>query len=197
VSVSETTFGEDALLSIPLDETATLRPLEPWNAEEFDEFAEANRDFLGPWLPWVHVVVDVATSQQFLQRYAERQARDEGRIYGIWDSDHLVGGTLFRTFDTRNKTCEIGVWLSPDVTGRGLVTNAASHMIDWAVNDRGMVRVEWLCDVDNSASKAVAERLGMTREGVMRSLFVLGSHHVDAEVWSVLADEWLNRRTSR
>jgi RimJ/RimL family protein N-acetyltransferase len=90
-------------------------------------------------------------------------------------------------------TCEIGVWLDPSVEGRGLITKAVTHMIDYAVRVRGIKRVEWYCAPANVRSKAAAARLGMTYEGTLRSSFVVNGVRLDSEVWSVLAEEWLAR----
>jgi ribosomal-protein-serine acetyltransferase len=76
----------------------------------------------------------------------------------------LVGGTLFRAFDAEAGVCEVGVWLAPQAEGRGLVTRAVRHMLDWAIRVRGIRRVEWRTDPDNARSRAVAQRLGMTLE---------------------------------
>jgi RimJ/RimL family protein N-acetyltransferase len=63
-------------------------------------------------------------------------------------------------------------------------------MIDWAFRVRGMARVEWHNDPENVRSAAVAKRLGMTREGVLRSSFVLGGTRHDTEIWAILSSEW-------
>jgi RimJ/RimL family protein N-acetyltransferase len=63
-------------------------------------------------------------------------------------------------------------------------------MIDWALRVRGMHRVEWRCAPGNTRSSAVARRLGMTREGVLRQAFPLRGERHDVEVWSLLATEW-------
>jgi len=67
-------------------------------------------------------------------------------------------------------------------------------MIDWAIGTRGLARVEWHCAVDNQRSIAVAQRLGMTREGVLRSAFSLDGARQDVEVWSLLAGTGAERR---
>jgi ribosomal-protein-serine acetyltransferase len=169
---------------------AQLRSLEPWQAEEFAAHVERVRAHLAPWIPFASRVVDAESARELLQDFAARQAGDTGRIYGIWVDDELVGGTLFRVFDTGAGMCEIGVWLAPEMQGRGLITCAARHMIDWAVDVRGLNRVEWRTDPHNEPSRAVARRLGMTLEGTLRSSFQLGSERRDTEVWAVLADEW-------
>ena len=69
----------------------------------------------------------------------------------------MVGGTLFRVFDTRFGVAEIGVWLAPGAVGHGLVTRAATRMIDSVIRERGMHRIEWRTFPDNERSIAVAD----------------------------------------
>jgi RimJ/RimL family protein N-acetyltransferase len=183
-----------AVLALPLGDGAELRALEPWQAEQFAAHIDRIRAHLAPWVPMAEVVVDVESARKLLQRYADMQAEDTGRLYGLYLDGTLVGGTLFRTFEARWGRCEVGVWLAPEAEGRGLVSRAVTHMIDWAVDERGMQRIEWQNDPGNARSRAVAQRLGMTLEGVLRSSFVIGGRRGDAEVWAVLADEWIARR---
>ena len=178
------------MLSHTLSDDAELRALEPWQAAEFAAYLDRARPHLAPWLPWATTITDEPAARAFLQRYAERQARDEGRIYGIWVAGRLEGGVLFRTFDAETGGCEIGVWISPEAGGRGLVTAAARHLIDWAFRARGMARVEWYCVPHNAPSIATAKRLGMTKEGTLREAFPFGGERQDVEVWSLLAAEW-------
>jgi RimJ/RimL family protein N-acetyltransferase len=174
------------VLTHPLGEGAELRALEPWRAEEFAAHVARERDHLAPWLPWARSITDAAGARAFLQNYADRQAADGGRIYGLWVDGTLSGGTLFRVFDAPSGVCEIGVWAAAGVQGRGLIGRAARHMIDWAVTERGMSRVEWRCVPDNTRSIAAARRLGMTREGVLRGAFPFGGVRHDIEVWSLV-----------
>lgn len=178
------------MLAHPLTDDAEMRSLEPWHAAEFAAHVAGARAHLAPWLPWARTITDTDSARQWLQGYADRQAGDAGRIYGIWVGSTLVGGGLFRTFDMGASICELGVWLAPEVEGRGLITRAARHMIDWAIGVRGIARVEWRATPANARSIAVAQRLGMTREGVLRQAFPHDGVRHDVEVWSLLADEW-------
>jgi ribosomal-protein-serine acetyltransferase len=177
------------MLGYAVTDTVFLGPLEPWQADEFLAHTERGRDFLGPWLPWVDNVVDEAGALAFLRRYADLHQRDAGHIFGLRDDGHLVGGLVFRTFDVAAGTAELGVWLEPAATGRGLITRAADVLIEWAFRTRGIQRIEWLAATTNQASIRVAERLGMTREGVMRSAFPHRGERPDLEVWALLAEE--------
>jgi ribosomal-protein-serine acetyltransferase len=92
---------------------ASLRPIEPWQAEEFFAHVDRIRDHLAPWVPVGHRVVDVATAREMLQDYADRQARDTGRIAGIYADGALVGGVVLPQFQVASAICEVGIWLDP------------------------------------------------------------------------------------
>lgn len=172
------------------DDGAELRPLEPWQAQEFLAHIDRGRDFIGQHIALPDVVIDLGSSRSFLQGYADKAASDAGRIFGIWVDDTLVGGVLFKTMDVERGNAEAGCWLEPSAVGRGLVTRAARIIIDWAIVGRGIHRVEWHVSASNGASIAVARRLGMTRDGVLRESYLRRGKRHDIEVWSVLAPEW-------
>ncbi|WP_040407807.1 GNAT family N-acetyltransferase [Amycolatopsis nigrescens] len=192
---------------------AELRPLEPWRAEEFLAHVDRGRELIGRYIGLADAVTDLESSRAFLQSYAEKTAADAGRIHGIWsemgaceafcacphrsgagvpqDSDgKLVGGVLFRTMDVPAGNAEAGCWLEPSAVGKGLVTRAARVIIDWAIDERGIHRVEWRVAAANEASIAVARRLGMTKDGVLRESHPHRGTRYDVEIWSVLAPEW-------
>ncbi|MFE9293551.1 GNAT family N-acetyltransferase [Streptomyces niveus] len=180
------------------DDRAELRPLEPWQAEEFLAHMDRARELVDVHVGLAQAVSDLESARTFLLRYAEKQAADAGRIYGIWLEGTLVGGVMFRLFDAAQGTCEVGCWLEPAATGRGLVTRAVRVLIDWAVDRRGIHRVEWVVSSANVASIRTAERLGLRRDGVLRSAGVHHGLRQDHEIWSVLAPEWreLRRHTN-
>jgi ribosomal-protein-serine acetyltransferase len=185
--------GEAWMFAVRIAEDAELRPLEPWQAAEFMAHIDKARANIEPHISWAELIVDEEKAGSFLQRYANRQAEDEGRIYGIWLAGELVGGLLFRTFETGWGSCEIGVWLSAEGEGRGLISRSAQHLIDWAIGVRGMSRVEWRCVPSNSRSVAVAKRLGMTYEGTLRQAFPYRGEIHDVQIWAMVRAEWVNR----
>jgi len=172
------------------DDGAELRPLEPWHAEEFFAHLERGREFINRFIPFGEKAVDLASTRDMLQRYADLRAADNASLHGLWLEGKLVGGVLFLNFDAENANCEVGCWLEPAGTGRGLVTRAMRILLDFAFEQRGMHRVEWIAAVENGASLNVARRLGMTREGVRRQSYPHHGVRLDLEVWSLLAPEY-------
>jgi ribosomal-protein-serine acetyltransferase len=175
------------VFKIDLDDSATLRPLEPWMAPEFLAHMDRARESVDPWIPWASVSTDLESARHTLQRYADKQAATGGGLYGIWLDGTLVGGVMFPNFDPATGNCEIGCWLEPAATGRGLITRACRILIDYAFDTRGMHRIEWRCRPDNTASSAVAQRLGMTLDGVLREQYPWKGVRYDCEVWSLLS----------
>ncbi|MER5499730.1 MULTISPECIES: GNAT family N-acetyltransferase [unclassified Streptomyces] len=176
------------------DDGAELRPLEIWQAQEFLAHMDRARELVDPWIPFASFATDLESTRALLGRYAQKQATDTGRLYGIWLDGTLVGGVLFRIFDAESGNCEVGCWLEPAAQGRGLITRASRKLIDWAVYERGMHRVEWVASAANRRSIAVAERLGMKRDGVLRESYPYRGERHDSEIWSVLAPEWRARK---
>lgn len=100
------------------DDGAELRPLEPWQAEEFLTHMDRGREFVGQHIGLPDVVADLDSARAYLTSYAEKAASDTGRLYGIWTGGTLVGGVLFRTFDAANGTAEAAAGWSPPPPGR-------------------------------------------------------------------------------
>ncbi|MFF3334075.1 GNAT family N-acetyltransferase [Streptomyces sp. NPDC002888] len=182
------------MFTLPLGDDAQLRPLEPWHAREFLAHIDRARPNVDPWIPWATLGTDLASATAVLQRYADNQAQDTARIYGIWLDGTLVGGVMFTRFDGALGVCEIGCWLEAAGEGRGLVTRACRALITWAFEERGMSRVEWWVAAGNTRSTEVARRLGMTRDGVLRRRHPYQGVRHDSEVWSVLDEDWSPER---
>lgn len=178
------------MFSLPLRDDALLEPLEPWHAEEFAAHLDRAREHIRPWVGPSFVTDDLDGARATLRRYAERQAADGARLYGIRLDGTLVGGVMFTDFRADAGSCEVGCWLEPAAEGRGLVTPACRALLDWAFTRRGLYRAEWHCRADNKRSSAVAERLGMTLEGVRRRAWPYGGARHDKQIWAVLAPEW-------
>lgn len=184
------------MFAIPLTEDAELRPLEVWQAVEFFTHIERAREQVDRWVGLAAACPDLYHARAYLQRYADKQAGDTGRIFGIWHRGTLVGGCMYPNFDAGSGNCELGVWTEPAGQGRGLITAAVGLLLDHALIERGLYRAEWHCDPRNERSWAVAKRVGMTAEGIMRSSHQHNGQRTDSQVWAILRDEWIAMRDS-
>ncbi|MET9608006.1 GNAT family protein [Streptomyces sp. NPDC006512] len=182
------------MFAIDLADDAQLFPLEVWHAEEFLAHMDRGREFIGRYIGFPDRATDLDSARKLLGSNAEKAAADGARLYGIRVDGTLVGGVLFPSFDAAGGNAEVGCWLEPAAAGRGLVTKACRILVDWAIGERGIHRVEWHVATGNTKSIAVAERLGFTREGVMRQNYLHHGVRQDTEMWALLADEWAAAR---
>lgn len=178
------------MYAISLTENAELRMLEPWQDAEFLAHIDRARANTDPWIPWASRSTDLDSARATLQNYADKQAADAGRIYGIWRDGVLIGGVMFVHFDAERGNCEIGVWAEPAGEGNGLISASVRHLIAYAFGERGMHRVEWWNSTGNARSRAVAQRMGMHLDGTLREQSLYNGVRHDMEIWSLLAHEW-------
>ena len=86
-------------------------------------------------------------------------------------------------------TAEIGYWCVAAARGAGYATEAVAEVARWGFAECGVQRLEWHAAVGNTASRRVAEKVGFTVEGTLRSALVLQGRRVDEWVASLLPGE--------
>lgn len=91
------------------------------------------------------------------------------RGYGIWAIEEREGGAMIGRAGLINPADwpgpEVGYVLGSDWWGRGYATEAARAVMDWGFATIGFERLISLIDPANTASIAVAERLGEALDG--------------------------------
>jgi ribosomal-protein-serine acetyltransferase len=79
-----------------------------------------------------------------------------------------------------------------ELQGKGIVTRSCLTMMGFAFDELKLNRVEIHVAVGNDRSSAIPERLGFTREGILRKMGWHAGEHVDLVVYGMLAEEWKN-----
>jgi len=109
---------------------------------------------------------------------------------GIWIDEQIAGGLSLENIDPMHRRAMIGYWLSYEHEGQGLMTAAVRAIIDYGFGERALATLSLRAATDNKRSRAVAERVGMRYEGVLRQREWLYDHFVDHASYSLLASEW-------
>jgi RimJ/RimL family protein N-acetyltransferase len=86
---------------------------------------------------------------------------------------------------------ELGnIWYSPRAQRTRANTESVYLMLREAFDMLGNRRVEWKCDALNARSRAAAERLGFTFEGIFRQHMIIKGRNRDTAWYSMLDREW-------
>ncbi|WP_189035470.1 GNAT family N-acetyltransferase [Streptomyces daqingensis] len=171
------TFGRVELRRLRVDDAAALHAV-----------VEGAREHLVPWMPWA-AEQDLAGTTAYLAASEEGWRSGEAYGYGILCDGELAGSCgLMRRIGPGG--LDIGYWLHPAWTGRGLATTSVEALVRWAFELAGIDRVEIHHDAANTASAAVPRRLGFTeagREPVRGGPTAPGETGIDV-TWRLLAD---------
>ena len=178
------------MFHISIDDDLELRLLEEADTAALFGLIDRNRAHLRRWLPWVDGTVVPADTTAFIEHSLQQFESNRGFQAGIWYRGTLVGVIGYHPIDWQNRQVEIGYWLGAGAQGHGVMTRACGALVDYAIYDLGLNRVQIRCATGNTRSCAVPQRLGFIREGVQLQAEWLYDHFVDLEVYRMLDREW-------
>ncbi|AQT70968.1 GNAT family N-acetyltransferase [Streptomyces sp. fd1-xmd] len=170
--------------------------LRRWRMSDLDALERAIReslDHLVPWMPWA---ADPGRRQTaaFLAEAQEKWETGREFGYAITADAEVIGScSLMRRIGAGG--LEIGYWLHPARTGRGLVTMAVETLVGAGFRLDGTDRIEIHHDAANHASGAVARRAGFTeieRVPAPEGPLTPGESGIDV-IWRMTADQWRKR----
>ncbi len=175
---------------IVVDQHLRLVPRHPDDAPEMFALIEAERPALREWLTWI----DASDSVEDVRRYARfvqsQFAQNAGFEYAIRFDGASIGGIGLHNLEPGSESAHVGYWLSPAARGRGLMTRAVAALTTYAFTELGVHRLEIRVVVENSKSRAVAERLGYRFEGILRESYLLHGRFRDLAVYAMVAGDW-------
>ena len=143
-----------------------MEPIVPERAEDIWKAVEASLPELRPWMAWAPTA-DLASTRSF----ADGEARAWGSsswTFTILVDEDVAGGVGLDRHDPLLATAQIGYWIRSDLSGRGLMTEAAALVVDFAFRELKLHRLELHAAPANVGSIRVAEKLGFSRGGVLR-----------------------------
>ena len=134
---------------------------------------------------------DEALAHRWLSEHAELWQQGEGKHLTIADAetDKLLGGVNFHNIRHDHHRAEVGFWLAPWARGRGVGSKAVAAACNWAFDRWDLKRIEMTTLPDNAGALALAQKIGFTREGLLRSRNFERGNHVDIVMLGALAGE--------
>jgi ribosomal-protein-serine acetyltransferase len=176
---------------IAVDTDLVIRRLTAADAGALYALVDANKAYLARFMPWCSPAYSLDDSRKFIAGGSAPEHLENTLAGGIYYGDALGGIVGLRGLKSLDRSGEIGYWLAEPLQGRGIVTRCCRKVIGEAFSKHGMNRVQLRAATDNTRSRAIAVRLGMTHEGTQREAGRDGDGRFhDLELYSVLAREW-------
>ena len=162
-----------------------------FEASQGDETTEAMWTYM-PYGPFA----DEAQMRSWLEGIA---GSDDPRFFTVIDlaTGDPVGVVSYLNIVAPDRRIELGhIWYVPAAQGGRANTETAYLLMRRAFDELGYRRVEWKCDALNARSRAAAERLGFTFEGVFRQHMIVKGRNRDTAWFSITDTEWPARRAA-
>jgi [ribosomal protein S5]-alanine N-acetyltransferase len=171
-----------------------LHPLHRRDAAEWSRLRLANEDWLTPWepsapLPWR--LRHTPAAYRAMRRAVARRARMgtslpfairvEGRLAGQVTIDNIVRGAM--------RSGHLGYWIDRAVAGRGMASLAVALVCDHAFGPVGLHRLQADIRPENRPSQRLVERLGFSREGLLRRYLDIDGDWRDHLTYALLAED--------
>ncbi len=155
------------MFSLKVDEQISLALVHPSFAPRYVQLAKDNYEQLAKWLVWPPHCKTEQDFQGFISRSLHDYADGKSMVCGIIFNGELVGNVSFNNINRSLKKVEIGYWLAKDFNGKGIITRVCEKLIEYAFEQLDIDKIEICAATENTASRAVCLRLGMTLEGVI------------------------------
>jgi ribosomal-protein-alanine N-acetyltransferase len=171
-----------------------LHPLRWRDAAEWSRLRLANEDWLTPWepsapLPWR--LRHTPAAYRAMRRAVARRARMgtslpfairvEGRLAGQVTIDNIVRGAM--------RSGHLGYWIDRAAAGRGMASLAVALVCDHAFGPVGLHRLQADIRPENGPSQRLVERLGFSREGLLRRYLDIDGDWRDHLTYALLAED--------
>ncbi|WP_026693526.1 GNAT family N-acetyltransferase [Peribacillus kribbensis] len=125
----------------------------------------------------------------FQRMFNEKRSIRWGLI--LKENNELIGTAGFNNLQTWNKRAEIGYELDPDYWGKGLAAEAVEELLRYGYEDLGLYRIGAVTYPDNAASQRLLERHAFQKEGLLRGYIFQNGRSHDANIYSILKEDWM------
>ncbi|WP_342581188.1 GNAT family protein [Ureibacillus sp. FSL W7-1570] len=167
-----------------------LRPIE---SEDIEAIAEAAKDER----IWEHMQVDLATKEaveKYVGKAVQERKEQVSYVFVIIHkkTNRIVGCTSFLDLVLDHKRLEIGgTWLNPSVWRTPVNTNCKYLLLSYCFEQLQLNRVQLKTAHTNKKSQRAIERIGATKEGVLRNHIIRPNGTIRHTVmYSIIKEEW-------
>jgi len=165
-----------------------LEPVGAHHAPDLWDATVRSLDELKPFMSWADTA-SFETTLAFTSGGALQWDAGAGMIFAIMIAGEAVGTIGFAQHAPLAGHAELGYWLRTDLCGRGLMTEAASAVVEYGFDGLDLHRIELRAAPANVGSVRVAKKVGFKREGTLRHGAKGASGWHDADVYGLLESD--------
>lgn len=170
----------------------SIRKYRESDATNFYEAVLESVDHLSEWLPWCSADYSISAALEWTKSAA--RTWEDGIDYRFLIEDSKTGKVLgsvgISQIIRQHKVGNLGYWVRKSAINQGVCTSAARQTVLFAFENLDFKRIEIHVQVENSASNAVASRLGGHYEGTFRNKLIFNGKSVPAKCYSIIPSDY-------
>jgi RimJ/RimL family protein N-acetyltransferase len=134
----------------------------------------------------------IAGFERFIEWTHRERAAGQYICFGIVPDgyDHAVGLFQVRQLNASLQTAEWGFAMGSNFWGTGIFIESARAVVAFTFGTIGAERLEARSCVHNGRGNGALQKLGATREGVLRQSFLRNGEYHDQVLWAIVGADW-------
>jgi ribosomal-protein-serine acetyltransferase len=179
------------MFHLVVDDEIALVLAEERHAQAMTDLIVRNQARLARWEPWAEQPATLDSTRTYIRAALQDfvRGRQISTIIALHRGKRFIGRCGIR-INTHAGTGDIGYWIDGDYEGQGITSRAAAALITSAFDELGLSKMDLRTSVDNTRSRALAERLGFSFEGTMPGGLQFAHRSDDVAVYAVTAKQW-------
>ena len=181
--------------SLATGERVYLRRLRPHDGDAFVAAVLASRKLHRPW------VTPAETAEAFAEKMRRSRGSSDDRLVICRMEDDALAGTfsLGQIFHGPLRSAYLGYYAFTPFAGQGYMREGLALVCDHAFGRHALHRIQTNIQPGNTASLALVQSAGFTKEGLARRYLKIGGRWQDHETWALLAEDprWRAPRGTR
>jgi RimJ/RimL family protein N-acetyltransferase len=142
---------------------------------------------------WTYLPYEAPATEEDYRRWLVTTCLSDDPLFFVLvdrETDRAVGQAAYLNIKPAQGSIEVGhVYFSP-LAQRTRVATEAMYLMMRRAFESGYRRYEWKCDALNAPSRAAAERLGFSYEGIFRQATVVKGRNRDTAWYAAIDSEW-------
>jgi len=183
------------MFQLVVDDEVVLVLAEERHAQAMTELIKRNQKRLARWEPWAEQPATLDSTRAYIRAALEDFLRgcQVSTIIALEGGRRFIGRCGLR-INPYSNSGDVGYWIDGDYEGRGITRRATQALVTSAFSELSLKRVDLRTSVENQRSRALAERLGFSFEGIHARGLRFANRTDDLALYTVSAEQWAATR---
>ena len=135
---------------------------------------------------------DIPISVEGTEKWFDSHINDINRFDAVMEADGVPVGTIgLLSIDRKNSKAEYYVAMGETAyKGKGVAKEASRLILQYGFEELGLNRIYLFTEIENIAAQKLFEKVGFTREGIIRQDIISHGKYVDRVAYGYLKEDW-------